>query len=110
MLQVVIVADVGEEDVYQNVCIVHDHPLCVFQTHNMSRTLAKLLAREIANRLGDGLHLRGRIALADDKVVADGSVDAAEVGNHDAPTLFLLNPFDNVSTKSFVCSIYIINM
>ena len=58
MLQVIVFAYVGQENVYQYVCIVHCHPLRIAQPDNVCRLLAQLLSGEFTYGIGNGLYLR----------------------------------------------------
>ena len=49
MLQIVVFADVGQEDVDQHVCEVHGYPLGITQSYDMCRLLAQIVAGEVTH-------------------------------------------------------------
>lgn len=83
MFQVVEVPCFGQEDVHQYVGIVHGYPFGVAQAVHGKGACIGSLACEVAHRFDDGGHLAGRVALADDEVVAYCIVNLTEVGDDD---------------------------
>ena len=81
MLQVVIFTDVRQEDMHQHVSIVHCYPLGILKTYHMGGLFVQLFSDHIADRLGDGLHLRWGVTRADDEILADGAFYLRQIGN-----------------------------
>jgi len=90
VFQVVIRPYVGQEDMNQRVAIVHRYPLGLFHTYDMRGLLLEIDTAHVTHALGYCLDLCGRVSLTDYEMLADGSVDAREVGYGDVCPFFLL--------------------
>ena len=93
VLQIVEVAHIGQEDVDDDIHIVHSHPHRLTQSVHGNGLLPGLLAHRLADAVGQSLHLRGGVARADNESLADGVLNVLKVYDHDVVSLFLLYSF-----------------
>ena len=82
MLQVVVLAYIGQKHVRHHVGIVHSHPLGVLQTHYMSRLLAQLLTCHLSNTLSNSLHLCRRVTLTNNEILTDSAFYLTQVSHY----------------------------
>ena len=95
MFEIIILAHVGQEDVYHGVGVVHSHPLGILQAHHFNRFLSSKHSHHVGDRVSNGLDLCRRLSCTDDEIAADGTFDITQVGNDDVASLLLLYSFFN---------------
>ena len=88
---------------YENVSVIHAHPVSLWQTNYVNRLLAGIDTCCLAHRIGDGFHLRRRRTLADYEVVGDGAVHLTKVSDYDVLSFLLLNTLDNCVNELVLC-------
>lgn len=94
---------------YNNVCIVHCHPIAVAQTVYCQGACSANLTGLVANTHGQSMNLSGAATLRNHKVCAYGIFYAAEVYNYYIVALLVLNAIDDgIEQLMFSCFIHYI--
>ena len=93
MLNVIELAHVGQEYVYQNVTVVHGYPLRVAKAVDEVGLLLAVDSHCILNGIGDCAYLVGRVSLANHKVVTYAVAELEHIYYNNLFTLFVLYTF-----------------
>lgn len=93
VLEVIIVAHVGQEDVDKIRAVVHGHPLGIGASDNGGRLFVGLCAGRFFHGARDGFDLLRRVALADDEMLAGSRRNGCQVSNDDVAAFFFLDTF-----------------
>ena len=95
VLELVELAFVADEDVYDHIYVVHQHPFTLRQAFLAVRYLAQFFAYLVYHMVGDGPYLRGRIRLTNDEPAAHRIGDIFQVQDNNVLPLLILNTIDD---------------
>lgn len=79
------------KNVHYHIHIIEQHPFLVFHSFNVPGFFFLLLQHLFFHIACNGSHLRGRFCVADDKEVAYGIIDFAQINGADVFSFFILN-------------------